>query len=107
MKGNNCPRCGKQVMTYENFFWKHEPYKTAECGSCGARLRRNRRVFLLLPSLAAFTAIILSGAFWLWRSDSIPKAFILFSTIILFVGGAMLTNFMGYAWAGWIPEENK
>lgn len=105
MRGNICPKCGKPVMTYEDFFWKHEPYKSACCTSCGVELARSRKVFFILPSFALYAFIIIFAAVRVFTTGVAPKGLALFSAIILFVFGAFLANYLGYAAVGWDVKE--
>ena len=105
MRGNICPKCGKAVMTYGDFFWKHEPYKSACCSSCGVELVRGRRVFFLVPSFALFVLILVFAIVYVFTAGVLPKGLALFSALILFVSGAFLTNYLGFASVGWKAKK--
>ena len=88
-------------MTYGDFFWKHEPYKSACCSSCGVELARSRKVFFLVPSFLLFAFILIFATVLVFATGVAPMGLALFSAIILFVSGAFLTNYLGYAAVGW------
>lgn len=92
-------------MTYGDFFWKHEPYKSACCSNCGVELTRNKKVFFLVPSFALFVLILVFATVYVFTAGVVPKGLALFCTLILFVSGAFLTNYLGFAAVGWTIKE--
>ncbi|HNQ77245.1 MAG TPA: hypothetical protein PK747_07860 [Acidobacteriota bacterium] len=105
MRGNICPKCGKAVMTYGDFFWKHQPYKRANCSNCGVELSRSRKVLFLIPSFVLFALILVFATVYVFAAGVVPKGLALFSALILFVSGAFLTNYLGFAAVGWKAKE--
>lgn len=102
MNANICPECGKEVMPYRRFMLEAEPFKRSACGSCGAMLRRNPRVYFLL--LVMGIAAGLGESFLMVRLlEAHVSNWINIAVGILFVSAlAMLINYMGWRFIGWV-----
>lgn len=101
MTGNVCPKCGKAVMTYSRFLREAEPYKISECGNCGAGLRRSKSVYALLLAMSILLLIAMFGLFSMFNSDSISMTAMVILGVIIFFGGILLTNCLGFLFIGW------
>jgi len=107
MAGNICPQCGKAVMTYARFFREAEPYKISKCGNCGSDLRRSKSVYWLLLFMCLFLIASMLGVFWMFNTNGLSKIAAGIVGVIVFVAGILLTNYLGFAFVGWIPAEDK
>ncbi len=103
MHGNTCPVCSGHVMTYQHFFWKHEPFTHATCGTCTVALRRSRTVFLSLPCLLLFIGGALLLVLRLYHATVLSKDAGLFIGVAVVVAGALLTNYLSFRFVGWAP----
>lgn len=106
MSGNVCPQCGKAVMTYSRFFREAEPYRISKCGSCGAPLKRSRKVFILLLVMCLILVVpILCIVNTI--EQGLPTWIGVIIGIVVLAFWVLLTNYLGYRLIGWIPAENE
>jgi uncharacterized protein (DUF983 family) len=107
MTANTCPVCGKDVMPYRRFIREAEPWKISPCGSCGAKLRRSRNVFLFLLLMMFPLAAIIAPLF-LWLAK-IQTAYwiILVVTLFLVVASTILVNYLAWRLVGWVTVDEK
>ena len=57
LSGTRCPQCGEPVMSFGRFVREAEPNKLLSCSNCGAKLRRDKLVWLLLTAGALVVAV--------------------------------------------------
>lgn len=101
MPANQCPRCGQPVMAYGRFFREAEPYKTSPCGSCGAKLRRGKGVYVLLLIMSL---LAMAGALgcMLWQVAFWLRLTFVVSFVAIWV---VITNYLGWRLVGWVPAD--
>lgn len=107
MTGNVCPKCGKAVMTYSRFLREAEPSKISKCGNCGAGLRRSKAVYLLLLVMSIALLVAALGVFLMFNSQVISMAAMVVMGIVIFLGGVLLTNYLGFLFVGWRSSEDS
>jgi fatty acid desaturase len=107
MHGNICPVCGKDVMTYKRFLREAEPYKKSPCGSCGALLRRGKKVYLLLVVMCLVLVLLILPVLVIAGLKMIPNWLAITWGAVVALGGTFLTNYLGWRLVGWIPAEDK
>ena len=105
MPANVCPKCGNPVMSYRTFARKAEPYKVSTCGSCGVKLRRNPKVYLLLLAMCMILALLGIPLFGLLTRAQLPNWIGIVLFIVLIGAWALLTNYLGWRLVGWIIAE--
>jgi hypothetical protein len=106
MAANDCPRCGKPVMTYGRFLREAEPTRVSPCGSCGAPLRRRGTVWLLLLAMAALLPVagvpiwleVGRGGLALWQAIAM--------SLVHLVAWVLLTSYLGFRLVGWAPAPD-
>jgi hypothetical protein len=47
------------------------------------------------------------GVFWMFNTNGLSKIAAGIVGVIVFVAGILLTNYLGFAFVGWIPAEDK
>jgi len=109
MNANVCPVCGKEVMPYSRFIREAEPWKTSLCGSCGAKLRRNSKVFRFLLLMMLPLAIVGLALFLLLTTMHLEYWLNLTALLLLAFAWTILTNYLAWRNVGWVPakEEKK
>jgi uncharacterized protein (DUF983 family) len=109
MKGNICPQCGKDVMPYSRFLREAEPYKISECGSCGVKLKRSRRVYPYLIVMGIILAGVTIPLFLNIVKTQLTQWIIWIIVIIWLASWVIIVNYLSWRYIGWIiaEQENK
>ena len=107
MNGNICPKCGKEVMQYSRFIRKAEPYKIFACGSCGAKLRRSRYVYLYLLIMFAIMSLVTIPFFKIMVTAQISYWIIWPAAILCVACWVLLINYLAWRIIGWISVESQ
>lgn len=106
MTGNVCPKCGKAVMPYSRFLREAEPYRISNCGSCGVKLRRSPKVYLLFPIMCIVLGLIGVPVFLQLTKAQVHNWISMIIIIVLLTGWTFLTNYLGWRFIGWVPLED-
>jgi hypothetical protein len=57
--------------------------------------------------MCLFLIAAMLGVFWMFNTNGLSKIAAGFVGVIVFVAGILLTNYLGFAFVGWIPAEDK
>jgi len=106
MNGNICPKCGKEVMPYRRFIREAEPTKVSSCGSCNAKLRRSRFVYLYLLIMCVILCAISLPLFNVVETAHISYWFIVPIAIIWFGCWVLFINYLSWRIIGWVLVED-
>jgi hypothetical protein len=109
MNGNICPACGKPVMPYSRFLRQAEPYKLAECDSCGVKLRRSPRVYVYLLVMFALLVVMSVRLMEGMAAAGYSEVLIWILAVPWLVCWVLLINYWSWRFIGWVEanKENK
>lgn len=93
-------------MTYRRFLREAEPYKISACGSCDAKLRRSRFVYLYLLFMCVGIAAITTPLILIMLTAHIPMWLVWLAVIGVLGCWALFTNYLAWRLIGWVSVED-
>lgn len=87
-------------MSYRQFLWRAEPYKTFKCDGCGALLKRSPMVWTLLGVYALVVAILA-----LYIMSRVASPWAAAYSIVSFLLVTFLMNLLSWKCIGWKPVD--
>jgi uncharacterized protein (DUF983 family) len=106
MRGNICPKCGKEVMPYSRFIREAEPYKVSACVSCNSKLRRSKFVYLYLLIMCTIMAVTSLPLFSFMSAVHVSYWIIWPVAIVWFSCWILLMNYLAWRIIGWVLVED-
>lgn len=104
MTANICPICSGEIMTYRRVLKEAEPSAVLVCQCCGARLKRNRGVHLILVLLGIL--VLAAASFLIVLAGRAVLAAGLAVGLILLLCGAFTVVTFWLGSTGWIPLDD-